>query len=153
MLSLKAQGYTRLFSEGEPIRIEQVLQMDGNYPDYVRDSCITADVLFLPSWDWEAVSQQHYHESVFRATENGVAVVRATYDGVSTVYNKYGRALVESDSLKVGYDEVTFADVPIDGTVTFYKRCSGWINWMFLVMLVVAFRTIPRRSSEGYRVR
>lgn len=32
MLSLKAQGYTRLFVSGGPLRIEQVMQMDGDYP-------------------------------------------------------------------------------------------------------------------------
>ena len=35
MLALKAQGYTRLFSDGKPVRIEEIMQMDGAYPDDV----------------------------------------------------------------------------------------------------------------------
>lgn len=32
MLSLKEQGYSRLFIDGSVVRIEEVMQMDGNYP-------------------------------------------------------------------------------------------------------------------------
>lgn len=33
MLSLKEEGYSRLFADGTPLKIEDVLRMDGNYPD------------------------------------------------------------------------------------------------------------------------
>ena len=35
LLDLKASGFSRVFSDGEPVRIEELLQMDGEYPEDV----------------------------------------------------------------------------------------------------------------------
>ena len=89
------------------------------------------DVLFAPSWDWSSVATAHTKSAEFRAVENGYALVKPTYDGLSAVVDRYGRELFLSKIDESGYDSVRCADVPVEGKQTFYGRYGNVIDLCF----------------------
>src|SRR5574344_1062113 len=60
MLALKEEGYSRLFTEGKVMRIEEVMQLDGEYPN---ECCLLIDRLRLPQEDNEDLMTR-LHSSV-----------------------------------------------------------------------------------------
>ena len=108
--------------------ISGVICFDETYPGFVHgmgadtDSRFKdTDILFVPSWDWDSVKNAHSRMAAFRAIENGEAVVKPTYGGVSVAADSYGRELIRSDTADSGYDTVWFADVPVAGVRTVYS--------------------------------
>jgi apolipoprotein N-acyltransferase len=86
------------------------------------------DILFAPSWDWEDIAEAHSTLTKFRAVENGYALVKPTYDGISVAIDRYGRELLEEDTAQIGYDSVCCVDVPVAGQQTFYGRWGNVID-------------------------
>ena len=87
--------------------------------------------MFVPSWDWSSVAVAHTKWSEFRAVENGYALVKPTYDGLSAAVDRYGRELFLSDTNENGYDSVAVIDVPVAGRQTFYGRYGNIIDLVF----------------------
>lgn len=91
------------------------------------------DILFAPSWDWSSVAAAHTKSAAFRAVENGYALVKPTYGGLSAVVDRYGRELYLSDIAETGYDSVCCTDVPVAGQQTFYGRYGNVIDLAFAI--------------------
>lgn len=89
------------------------------------------DIMFVPSWDWSSVSVAHTKSAAFRAVENGYALVKPTYDGLSTVVDRYGNELFLSDIRECGYDSVSVIDVPAAGKQTFYGKYGNMVDLIF----------------------
>ncbi len=70
--------------------ISNVICFDDTFIGFIREKTGAADVLFVPSWDWSAVKRAHTDLSAFRAVENGYAVVKPSYDGVSAAIDRQG---------------------------------------------------------------
>ena len=68
MLSLKEEGYSRLFHDGKVMRIEEVMQMDGNYPDMMY---LLVDRLRLPQEEGNDELMTRLHSSVDNAFDKG----------------------------------------------------------------------------------
>ncbi len=98
------------------------------------------DILFAPSWDWSSVASAHTKSAEFRAVENGYALVKPTYGGLSAVVDRYGRELYLSDIDETGYDSVRCVDVPVAGKQTFYGRYGNVID---LALACFGFIPIP----------
>ncbi|MGM9734995.1 MAG: excinuclease ABC subunit UvrA [Candidatus Cryptobacteroides sp.] len=71
MLSLKQEGYSRLFHDGKAVRIEDVMQMDGDYPKQVY---LLVDRLKLPQEESEDLMTR-LHSSVDTAFDKGEGTV------------------------------------------------------------------------------
>ena len=78
MLSLKEQGYSRFYSGGEVLRIEEMMQkaQDGNYPE---DVCLLIDRLKISSFDDELKTR--LLASVSDAFSRGDGKIRVIKDG------------------------------------------------------------------------
>ena len=120
-------------------------KMTEDFPD--------TDILFAPSWDWSSVAAAHTKSAEFRAVENGYALVKPTYDGLSAVVDRYGRELYLSGIDESGYDSVRCVDVPIAGKQTFYGRYGNVIDLTFacfgliMVLLGIIFRSKRRADA------
>lgn len=113
------------------------------------------DILFVPSWDWSSVAVTHTKCSEFRAVENGYALVKPTYDGLSAAVDRYGRELFLSDTNENGYDSVAVIDVPVAGRQTFYGRYGNILDSVFgcsgvLLVLFGAVISMKKRNTELY---
>ena len=118
--------------------ISNVICFDDTFIGFIREKTSSADVLFVPSWDWSAVKRAHTDLSAFRAVENGYAVVKPSYDGVSAAIDRQGRVIGRFDTADTGFDTVQFADVPVKGTPTVYAKIGGAVDLVFLLSGFVA---------------
>ncbi len=84
------------------------------------------DLLAVPARDWTGIEERHAMQSVFRAAENGVAMVRATRGGWSMLVDPAGRVLARESS--VGRSEVFLVgEVPIAPSGTVYSWAGNWV--------------------------
>lgn len=132
--------------------ISSVICFDDTFIGFIREKTGAADVLFVPSWDWRGVKRAHTDLSAFRAVENGYAVVKPSYDGVSAAFDRQGRVIGRFDTADTGFDTVQFADVPIKGVPTVYAKIGGAIDLVFLLSGFVAAASglaVLRRRKKG----
>lgn len=98
------------------IKISFLICYDSNFPLYVNRIANDTDILFLPSWDWPAVTAQHSMLCRTLAVDNRVSIVKPTYDGINIAVRPDGTVIHASDTNKVGYEQVQTVDVPIRQT-------------------------------------
>lgn len=99
-----------------------VICFDGNTLGFVRQAGRAgADLLLVPSDDWRQNRFDHAASHVFRALENGFALVRPAAKGYSVATDAYGRTLASTDYFTT--DQPTMvASVPVKGVPTLYTR-------------------------------
>ena len=102
-------------------------------------------------------SRQHLAQSVFRAVETGVPLVRCANTGISCVIGPHGRLLRElrddeGRHLFPGFMTVDVSAAPDELVPTFYLRHGDWFGWTMCggVALLMVFGWRNRRL--GLRV-
>lgn len=100
--------------------LSTVICYDADFPALVRQAGRAgADILLVPANDWQPIDAMHAQAATYRAVENGLALVRPTGGGHSTIVNHLGETLAFGDYYAA--DRVTVvADVPIRGKATAY---------------------------------
>ena len=137
--------------------ISAIICFDDSYISYVHGFGAETDpefknteILFVPSWDWSSVDKAHTDATEFRAIENGVSLVKPTYDGITTVVDYQGHVIDKFDTDDTGYDTVQFADVPVDSADTFYSKAGTVIDLAlgaFGLVMVLAGIVLARRKK------
>jgi apolipoprotein N-acyltransferase len=91
-----------------------------------------------------------------RAIENGVSVVRVADNGLSAVYDPYGRSLATMDHAhhdgSTTGERVIIAQVPTHGTTTVYPIIGdlfGWLAAAGFVALIVYGIVLGRRARAA----
>ena len=108
-----------------------------------------ADILLVPSKDWQSVSAQHARMAAFRAIEGGFWVVRPVSSGVSEVIDPYGRVQARTDSFS-GVEPTVTAIIVSRSTPTLYVRFGDWFAYLCVAGLVaLAAVALARRSVRG----
>jgi apolipoprotein N-acyltransferase len=112
-------------------RLASPICFDMDFPWIVRETGrARADLLLVPASDWREIGRIHLAMAVFRAVENGVAMVRTTRWGHSAATDPYGRILSFMDDF-TARDGVMVAHVPVAaGVATVYARFGDWLGWL-----------------------
>jgi apolipoprotein N-acyltransferase len=133
----KVQGDWRIVTSDTPYgRVATAICYDLDFPSFIRQVGLTgADLLLVPANDWEAVKQMHLVPAVFRAVENGVAIVRATSRGVSAAVDPLGRVLATMDHFATT-ERVMVAQMPLASVHTVYARFGDWFAWLCVAGLL-----------------
>ena len=109
------------------------------------------DILLSPSKEWDGINPMHAEMAVFRAIENGTALIRQADDGLSIVTDGYGRTLATVEGL-ADSGNYLLAEVPTSGPTTLYPiigEVVGILSVVGLVVVVVyALISGRRRESE-----
>jgi len=114
-----------------------IICWDTNYPGVVRQvGALDADILLSPAKEWPAINPLHAEMAVFRAIENGVAVVRQADEGLSIVVDAYGRTLATGEGLATTGNYVR-AEVPTRGTQTLYPVIGDLVGLFCVVGFVI----------------
>jgi apolipoprotein N-acyltransferase len=131
-------------------RLATLICYDADFSELVRQAGQAgADILLVPSKDWQSVSAQHARMAAFRAVENGLWLVRPTLSGISGVIDPYGRVLAQADSFSDGEPTAT-AVIVSRSTPTFYVRFGDWSAYCCVAgPAVLAALALFRRSSVG----
>lgn len=93
-----------------------------------------------PGLGWEQRTQ-----TVLRAVENHISIVKAEAAGISMIIDPYGRIVAHAE-VPAGTANALVADIPLGAGGTPYTRLSDWMGWVGLVGMV-AFSTVTNRKK------
>jgi apolipoprotein N-acyltransferase len=133
-------------------RLATVICFDADLPQLVRQAGKAGtDILLVPSSDWKEFAEAHSRMAVFRAVENGVALVRPTRRGTSIASDHQGRLLGYKSDYFVGTDHTMIVNVPTSGAGTLYARIGESIGWLcvFGVPVLMGLAWMRRRQSRS----
>jgi apolipoprotein N-acyltransferase len=135
-------------------RLANVICFDADYPGTVRQAGQAgADLLLVPSDDWQAQDPAHAHDATFRAIENGFSEVRETSKGLSITVDYEGRVLAASDYFTTD-QQVMVAYVPMHGVRTIFATIGDLFAWLCIIGLVgliglAVIQSRKRRSAAA----
>lgn len=126
-----------------------VISYDGYFSEFLRVLDPSVQLLFIPSWDWDGVSDFHYRTLAVRSIEHGVNLIVTSYEGVSLVCDENGREIVRRDSHEAGYEQVFVSEVPTSSHSTTYSRMGGFLNYIYLILSLMFIGLGARRTRDG----
>lgn len=148
--TLKGSGEIQ-YVETEYGRLAGIICWDTNYPNIVRQvGEQNIDILLSPAKEWDGINPMHAEMAVFRAMENGAAVVRQADEGLSIVVDGYGRTLASGEGL-ADSGNYLLTEVPTSSPTTIYPVIGdvvGIISLVGLVILVVYALISGRRQKR-----
>jgi apolipoprotein N-acyltransferase len=117
-------------------RLAGVICYDTDYLPYMHQAAwAQVGLLLAPANDWPAVKYDHTHEAVYRAVENGFAMVRPDAKGISMAVDPLGRELASADYY--GTDRLDLvAMMPVQAVPTLYSRVGDVFAWLAIAALV-----------------
>jgi apolipoprotein N-acyltransferase len=105
-----------------------------------------ADLVLVPSNDWQAIDPWHTQMAVFRGIEQGFNLVRHTSHGLSIATDYQGRVRGLMDHYQTSGDRQMVAELPTRGVRTVYSRTGDLFSWLTLACLAVLTVVAVRRS-------
>jgi apolipoprotein N-acyltransferase len=134
-------------------RLAGVICFDTDYVPYLRQVGLAqAGLLLEPANDWLAIENDHTHIAVYRAVENGFAMMRPDAKGLSLAVDALGRELARGEYYST--DELdTVAMMPVQALPTLYSRIGDVFAYASVLGLVgltvLAFAPGLRRPRVG----
>ncbi|MDQ0463548.1 apolipoprotein N-acyltransferase [Caulobacter ginsengisoli] len=127
-------------------RYAAAICFDGDHRAIMRQAA-GADVLFLPSDDWPAITTLHAEMARMRAIEYGLNIVRPTINGRTVAYGWHGQA---RGVIEPGANQRT-AIVRLDSArgSTLYGRYGDWFAWLALAGLAGLTAMALARRKRG----
>ncbi len=117
-------------------RLAGVICFDADFPAMMRQAGQAgADLMLVPSDDWQAVDPAHTHDATFRAIENGYSLVRQASKGLSMTVDYEGHVLSASDYFTTD-NQVMVAYVPMQGVRTIYAIIGDLFAWLCILSLL-----------------
>jgi apolipoprotein N-acyltransferase len=117
-------------------RLANVICFDADYPGTMRQAGQAgADLMLVPSDDWQEIDPLHTQHATFRAIENGYSLVRETSKGLSITVDYEGRVLSASDYFTTD-NQVMVAYVPVHGVRTIYATIGDLFAWLCIIGLL-----------------
>ncbi|MDO4458870.1 MAG: diguanylate cyclase [Clostridia bacterium] len=107
---------------GKHVKISYAICYDSNFPSYINNMDNDTDILFLPSWDWSAVTELHSKLVAAISGENHVAVLKPTYDGLTIATDPDGRIFHTSTTDETGYEHMEVVEMPIKSSAVLSCR-------------------------------
>ncbi len=131
-------------------RLATVVCYDADFPGTMRQAGQAgADIMLVPSNDWQAYDPYHTQLITFRAIENGYSLVRQTSNGLAMAVDYEGHVLAASDYFTTD-PQVMVAYVPMQGVRTIYAMIGDLFAWLSVAGLVVLIGVaIARRRKAG----
>jgi apolipoprotein N-acyltransferase len=107
-----------------------------------------AQVIAVPSADWQSIAAKHYVHAVFRALETGAALAKSEFSRDSAIVDGSG-AIVASRVTPLGSPAILVADVALHSGVPFAARFGDWVGWLCVAGLVA--QRLARLGIGGRR--
>jgi len=132
-------------------RLATVICFDGSFVGYTRQAGLAGtDILFAPADDWYQNRYDHANMHVFRAIENGVALVRPGAKGITYITDRLGRVLAQSDYFAASPAAITLIAVPTAGVPTLYTLIGDSFAYAVAAGLaLLALLALARRGAPA----
>ena len=119
-------------------KLATIICYDADFPMLVRQAGLArVDLLLVPSNDDRAIQFKHPQQSVFRAIENGVNLLRPTSSGISIATDYQGQVLALVNDFTTDRP-VMVAYIPTRGVATLYPRMGNLFAYLCIAGLVAA---------------
>lgn len=119
-------------------RLATAICFDADFPEFMRQTGQGgADLVVVPANEWRKIKDVHAQMAVFRAIENGVAILRPAASGVSSAVDPWGRVLGMSDHFSAG-DRTMIAQIPIGHVSTLYAKTGDLFAWLCVAGVLAA---------------
>lgn len=131
-------------------KVSAAICYDCDFSGYIASNPADTQLLFAPSWDWAHVSDYHGEAAREIAIENGVTMLKVTYDGISYLFSPLGETLSSSSTGEEGFEKVHLVDMPIEGRVTLFARYGQYYGQVFacLTAVIMILLEIKKRKTE-----
>jgi apolipoprotein N-acyltransferase len=130
-------------------RLATAICYDLDFPDLIHQAGQAGvDILLAPYKDWESIRAQHAQMAIFRAVENGFAIVRPALSGISTIIDAQGHVLAQADAFGSG-EPTVIANVATQHATTLYARFGDWFAYLCVAgFAALLLATLLRRTSQ-----
>ena len=111
-----------------------------------------AQLIAVPTLEISGIALEQVAQSVMRAVENRVAVVKADVAYASAVIDPYGRIVSLKNGSPEGAAFALVADVPLGTGKTFYNRLGfDWVGWLMLggFVFFIVFPNLKKKAKQG----
>lgn len=116
-------------------RVTVAICYDLDFPWLIRQAGRQrADLLLVPASDWPEIGGLHHDAAVFRAVENGVAMVRTARWGISSMVDATGRAVALLDH-RVKSSVLLIAEIPVGARPGWTARIGDGFAWACIAAL------------------
>jgi apolipoprotein N-acyltransferase len=132
-------------------KLAGIICWDTNYPNIVSQvGQQQADILLSPSKEWDGINPMHAEMAVFRAIENGAAVIRQTDEGLSIVVDGYGRTLATGEGLAEDGNYL-LVDVPTSSPTTLFPVIGNLIGILTSAVFIAlaGYAWLMGRREQG----
>ena len=132
--SLDRGRYTPFKTEFGKIGV--IICYDTDFTDTARKVAKNgAQLLIIPSADWEGISPKHFTHAVFRAIENRTAIVKVDGNRSSVIIDPYGRITQKVIEPK-GKEAILVGSVNLGQATSPLFKLGDWFGWISLIGLV-----------------
>ncbi len=111
-----------------------------------------AQLIAVPTLEIPGIALEQVAQSVMRAVENRVAVVKADVAYASVVIDPYGRIVALKNGSPDGASFALVVDVPLGSGKTFYNWINiDWVGWMMLAGFIffMVFSNLKKKAKKG----
>ncbi len=117
-------------------RLSNIICADINFPALIRDAGRkNVDILFMPAYEDQFIDPYQRIQAHYRAVENGISIVRASYGSQAGAVDFQGRTLSSMPHFRVNQRSV-IAHIPVEGIQTMYPFIGDIVGWICVVLLL-----------------
>ena len=130
-----------------------VICYDIAFPYYINSlSNLGMDLLLIPSWDWNGITEHHSVNVRFRAIENGINIIKSTANGIVLSTDYKGRFLSYYISSSCE-DYFVFSNINKAGVKTLYLYIGIAFNYLYLLAIIILiiigrYKLIQKRRNN-----
>ncbi|MBN2548455.1 MAG: carbon-nitrogen hydrolase family protein [Anaerolineales bacterium] len=112
-----------------------------------------AQLISVPTLEIPGIALEQVAQSVLRAVENRVAVVKTDVAYAAAIIDPYGRIIALRDGSPDGAAFALTADVPLGTSAAPYTRLGDWVGWLCLAGFVffTGFQEVSKRQGKATR--
>ena len=133
------------------IKIGGAICYDYDFPYMARGfGKLNADIVAIPSSDWQGIDPLHSQMAAFRAIEQGHSILRSTRFGNSAAITPYGEMVAQMSSFDTN-DKIMIAELSVKGIKTVYTFIGDAFIYLCMGFIVFFFISIRRNRQQNQR--
>lgn len=132
-------------------RLATIICNDVHWTDTSRTLALKgAQLIAVPTLEVPGIALEQVAQSVLRAVENRVAVVKTDAAYAAAIIDPYGNIIALRNASPNGAAFALVSDVPLRTTTTLYSRLGDWPGWLSLAGFVffIVFQEMNRRQQK-----